>query len=284
MITISNYSYEILFLGLVSVLLLLAYTLYFRPPAGVAYLRTGLGAPKVLLEKGGLVIPLVHSLTPVRLQTYSQELALQDSRSLLTKECLRVDMRLLFNVRVSARHEGILTFVRMTGGGELQAETLASLLAAEASSVLQTTVAILTLESLHQHRHDFIETVNRRLGLQLQKFGLEMVSTALISLRQTDKVWYDPAQVMDAKGLLLLEKTQLEQGKQRHMQQLAADAAFRRRDLEAALERMACEREALSARLQQFRFKAEAGGVWSGQVQTEHQPVSLVCVKATCSA
>ncbi|MGB5597570.1 MAG: band 7 protein, partial [Thiothrix litoralis] len=62
---ISSFYYEFLLLGLVSTLLLLLYVLYVRVPVDAAYLRTGLGKPKVLLGRGGFVLPFLHTLTPV---------------------------------------------------------------------------------------------------------------------------------------------------------------------------------------------------------------------------
>lgn len=257
-LVISNFYYEILSVGLVSTLLLLLYILYVRIPVDTAYLRTGVGKPKVLLN-GGFVIPFLHTLTSVNLQTYSLELDLQAEHSLVSKDLLRVDVLLVFSVRVAARPDSIQLAARVLGDEvNLHRGTLQSLLEAEGASVLRGTVALMSLKSLHQQRHEFTETVNRRLNLQLQRYGFEVVSTALVKMEQTAHIHYDPKQVLDAQGLLLLEKAQFEYGKQRQVQRWAAELSARRHEFESAIQRMAWERDEFSARLQHIRFKAEA--------------------------
>lgn len=255
MIIVNHFYYEILSVGFASTVLLLLYVLYLRVPVDTAYLRTGLGKPKVLLGSGGFVIPFLHTLTPVNLQTYSFELVLQGENSLVSKDLLRVDVQLVFGVRVAARQDSIQIAARVLGEGvDLQRGKLQMLLEAEGTSVLRGTAVLMSHNSLHQQRHDFTETVNRRLNLQLQKYGLEVVSTALVQLEQTAKSHYDPKQVLDAQGLLRLEKAQFEYEKQRQIQRWAAELATRRHEFDSALQRMAWERDEFSARLQHIRY------------------------------
>ena len=255
---ISNFYYEFLLLGLVSTLLLLLYVLYVRVPVDAAYLRTGLGKPKVLLGRGGFVLPFLHTLTPVNLQTYSLELCLQGANSLISKDLLRVDVLMVFSVRVAAQVNSVQLAARVLGEINLQRDTIKSLLEAEGTAVLRGTAAMMSFNTVHQQRHDFTETVNRRLNLQLRKYGLEVVSTALMKVEQTPKSYYDPQQVLDAQGLMLLEKAQFAYAKQRQVQRWDAELSARRHDFHSAVQRMVWERDEFSARLQHIRFKAEA--------------------------
>lgn len=257
-VMISNFYYEFLLLGLVSTLLLLLYVLYVRVPVDAAYLRTGLGKPKVLLGRGGFVFPFLHTLTPVNLQTYSLELCLQGANSLISKDLLRVDVLMVFSVRVAAQVNSVQLAARVLGEINLQRDTIKSLLEAEGTAVLRGTAAMMSFNTVHQQRHDFTETVNRRLNLQLRKYGLEVVSTALMKVEQTPKSYYDPQQVLDAQGLMLLEKAQFAYAKQRQVQRWDAELSARRHDFHSAVQRMVWERDEFSARLQHIRFKAEA--------------------------
>jgi uncharacterized membrane protein YqiK len=223
-----------------------------------AYLRTGLGKPKVLLGRGGFVLPFLHTLTPVNLQTYSLELCLQGANSLISKDLLRVDVLMVFSVRVAAQVNSIQLAARVLGEINLQRDTIKSLLEAEGTAVLRGTAAMMSFNTVHQQRHDFTETVNRRLNLQLRKYGLEVVSTALMKVEQTPKSYYDPQQVLDAQGLMLLEKAQFAYAKQRQVQRWDAELSARRHDFHSAVQRMVWERDEFSARLQHIRFKAEA--------------------------
>ncbi len=254
----ATFYYESLLIGLVIVLLTLVYLLYYRVPADQACLRVGLGKPKVLMQKGSFVIPFLHTLTPVSLHTFSLELVLQGQKSLFTKDPIRVDVHLVCSVRVAARPDCVLTAVHTWGGSDQQWEMLKPLLLSEATSVLSMIITLMPLENLHLYRTDVLETIQRRLNLQWQKYGLELVSASLVNLTQTDKSYYDPTQVMDNKALLLLEKRQIDLEKQRQVQHWEAKAAFRRREFEAAVQHMMWERDEFTARLHHIRFKAEA--------------------------
>lgn len=68
----------------------------------------------------------------------------------------------------------------------------------------------MSVEAIHQRRYEFTDLVSKRLVPSLQQYGLELVSLNLVSLEQTDKGYYDPQQLLDAKGLALLERLQAE--------------------------------------------------------------------------
>lgn len=210
MAILNAYYYEIISLSLVSVVVLLLYCLYWRIEAGQAYVRTGWGKPKVLLERGAFVIPLLHTLTPINLRTYHVEVELFGKQALVTNDPLRMDVVFAFNVRITPELPQILLASRALSAGNLSEGRLRIILEAEATAVLRNIGASMSVEAIHQRRYEFTDWVSKRLVPPLQQYGLELVSLNLVSLEQTDKGYYDPQQLLDAKGLALLERLQAE--------------------------------------------------------------------------
>lgn len=253
---ISQFYYEGLFVATAGVLMLLVYVLYFRPSVGAAYLRTGLGKPVLLLQQGAFVIPGLHHLTPLDLQTRSLELILSGEDSLRTKDLLRVDMSLIASVRIEATPEQLLK-----AGSLLQKDGWQNLILwweTECKGVVATLVAATTLEHLHQQRQSMLERLTPILESRLQIDGLQLIALTIPMLAETESRYYDTANWMDAKGLALLEQLRCDYRKQYHLQRRETELMVRRTDFESALQCMEWERGEFVARLQHVRFKAEA--------------------------
>ena len=75
--------------------------LYRRSTRDEAYVRTGLGGQKVVLDGGSLVLPIFHSTAAVNLKTLRLEVARGGPDSLITKDRMRVDIGAEFYLRVS---------------------------------------------------------------------------------------------------------------------------------------------------------------------------------------
>ena len=74
--------------------------LYRRSTRDEAYVRTGLGGQKVVLDGGSLVLPVFHSTAAVNLKTLRLEVARGGPDSLITKDRMRVDIGAEFYLRV----------------------------------------------------------------------------------------------------------------------------------------------------------------------------------------
>src|SRR3954471_4366640 len=83
------------------VLGLLFARLYRRSTRDEAYVRTGLGGQKVVLDGGSLVLPVFHSTAAVNLKTLRLEGARGGPGSLITQDPLRVDIGADFFWRVN---------------------------------------------------------------------------------------------------------------------------------------------------------------------------------------
>src|SRR3569833_1030944 len=79
---------------------LLLANLYRRSTRDEAYVRTGLGGQKVVLDGGSLVLPVFHSVAAVILKTLRLEVARGGPDSMITKDRMRVDIGAEFYLRV----------------------------------------------------------------------------------------------------------------------------------------------------------------------------------------
>ena len=70
-----------------------------------AFVRTGLGGQKVVLDGGAFVLPIVHDVIPVNMNTLRLEVARGRDKALITKDRMRVDVIAEFYVRVAAQAE-----------------------------------------------------------------------------------------------------------------------------------------------------------------------------------
>lgn len=208
---ISQYYYELVSVGLVITSIAIVYLLYFCIPAGQAYVRTGLGRPKVVFDGGMLVLPIVHKVTSVDLQSYTLNVTLVDKHSLMSQDFIRIDLTAAMTVRIAAHAEGVLVAMRALNGMSLQEGKLRVILEAESIAILRSVAASMSLETLHQRRYEFSDAVHKRLSLPLQQYGLELVAISLLELEQTAKAFYDTGHILDAKGLAVLERWQAAQ-------------------------------------------------------------------------
>ena len=73
-----------------------------------ALIRTGLGGGKVVTDGGVFVIPVLHQIGDVNLQTLRLEVQRKNQDALITRDRLRVDVRAEFYVRVAKTVDAIM--------------------------------------------------------------------------------------------------------------------------------------------------------------------------------
>src|SRR5215470_9036373 len=74
--------------------------LYRRDEKDRAYVRTGPGGQKVILDGGSVIIPVFHSIDWVNLQTLRLDVRREAAEAMISKDRMRVDIGVEFYVRV----------------------------------------------------------------------------------------------------------------------------------------------------------------------------------------
>ena len=104
--------------GVVVVMLLtgvLFSAFYRRAQKDTSYVRTGFGGEKVIMGGGAFVLPVLHEVLPVNMQTMRIEITREMDQALVTKDPLRVDVTAEFFLRVAPDENAISTAARALG-------------------------------------------------------------------------------------------------------------------------------------------------------------------------
>ena len=76
----------------VAIVVWLLHWLYLRSSKERAFVRTGLGGQKVVMNGGAMVLPIVHEVIPVNMNTLRLEVSRGRERALISKDRMRVDV------------------------------------------------------------------------------------------------------------------------------------------------------------------------------------------------
>ena len=237
----------------VAIIVWLMHWLYLRSSKERAFVRTGLGGQKVVLNGGAFVLPIVHDVIPVNMNTLRLEVMRGRDKSLITKDRMRVDVIAEFYVRVQESPEAIASAAQTLGLRTMQPEALKELTEGKFVDALRTAAAEMTMEDLHEKRGEYIRRVRSNVSEDLLKNGLELESASLTQLDQTAMEYFNPSNAFDAEGLTRLTETIESRKKKRNDIEQDTLIQIRNKNLEAEKISLNIDRESESARLDQER-------------------------------
>jgi len=237
----------------VALVVWLLHWLYLRSSKERAFVRTGLGGQKVVLDGGALVLPIVHEVIPVNMNTLRLEVARGRDKALITKDRMRVDVIAEFYVRVAAEPSAVAAAAQTLGQRTLEPEQLKELVEGKFVDALRTAAAEMTMEELHEKRGTYVKRVREAVAGDLTKNGLELESASLTQLDQTSMEFFNPSNAFDAEGLTRLTEQIEHRKKQRNDVEQDTLIAIRNKNLEAEKLSLEIDRESEYARLSQQR-------------------------------
>jgi uncharacterized membrane protein YqiK len=231
----------------------LLHWLYLRSSKERAFVRTGLGGQKVVLDGGAFVLPIVHEVIPVNMNTLRLEVARGRDKALITKDRMRVDVIAEFYVRVAAEAQAVAAAAQTLGLRTLEPEQLKELVEGKFVDALRTAAAEMTMEELHERRGNYVKRVRDAVAGDLTKNGLELEAASLTQLDQTSMEYFNPSNAFDAEGLTRLTEQIEHRKKQRNDVEQDTLVAIRNKNLEAEKLSLDIDRESEYARLAQQR-------------------------------
>src|SRR5215212_9183973 len=175
--------------------------LYRKASANMAFVRTGMGGARVIRDGGTLVVPVVHQIIPVSLETMRLNVERRGPHALITKDNLRVDLSAEFYIKVQANTDDIIQAARSLGGRNVQPDMVSELVQEKLVSALRTVAATKELVELHAKRDEFANAVQAICTHDLASNGLTLESVTISSLDQTDPTQLQERNVFDAQGL-----------------------------------------------------------------------------------
>lgn len=237
----------------IAVLAYLLHWLYRRSSKDVSFVRTGLGGEKVVMGGGAFVLPIVHEVTDVSMNTLRLAVMRAREQSLITKDRLRIELTVEFHVRVTPKAESIAAAARTLGHRTMNPESLKDLVQGRFVDAMGAVAAQMTMEHIHEHRAEFIKSIRDHVGHTLTQDGLELETVSLTSLDQADMKLFNPSNAFDAEGLTKLTETIESRKKKRNDIEQDTMIAVRKKNLEAEQLALAIQRDSEYARLEQER-------------------------------
>jgi uncharacterized membrane protein YqiK len=253
----------------VAIVVWLMHWLYLRSSKERAFVRTGLGGQKVVLDGGAFVLPIVHDVIPVNMNTLRLEVSRGRDKALITKDRMRVDVIAEFYVRVAARPEAVANAAQTLGLRTMEPDQLKELVEGKFVDALRTAAAEMTMEELHEKRGTYVKRVRETVAEDLTKNGLELEAASLTQLDQTGMEFFNPSNAFDAEGLTRLTEQIEHRKKQRNDVEQDTLIAIRNKNLEAEKLSLEIDREGEYARLSQQREVEIARARQRAEVTTE---------------
>jgi flotillin len=173
--------------------------LYQKTKASEAFVRTGAGGVRVIRDGGAIIVPILHELVRVSLQTLKLEVTREDEEALITEDKLRADIRAEFFVRVQPDRDSILQAARSLGD-TTHPQTVKALVEDKLVSALRTAAAGKTLEQLNAERDAFLAEVMKLVTDDLRANGLVLETVTISKLDQTDEQFLKAENIFDAQG------------------------------------------------------------------------------------
>jgi uncharacterized membrane protein YqiK len=237
----------------VAIVVWLLHWLYLRSSKERAFVRTGLGGQRVVMNGGAFVLPIVHEVIPVNMNTLRLEVSRGRDRALITKDRMRVDVTAEFYVRVQAAVDAIAAAAQTLGQRTMQPEALGELVEGKFVDALRTVAAEMTMEQMHEKRGEYVKRVRNVVAADLLQNGLELETVSLTQLDQTAMEFFNPSNAFDAEGLTRLTEEIERRKKVRNDIEQDTMIQIRNKNLETERQALDIDRDLEYARLAQER-------------------------------
>jgi len=243
--------------------------LFRRSSKEEAYVRTGLGGQKVILDGGAVVLPILHEIVWVNMRTLRLEVDRRNEHALITGDRLRVDVLAEFYVRVKPDTDAIAVAAQTLGERTMKPVELREFLLGKFVDALRSVAAGLTMDQLHEQRAEFVQEVQGSLSEDLLKTGLELESVSLTGLDQTSRDYFKEDNAFDAMGLAKLTLITEDKREERNRIEQDTRILIETKNLDAEKKSLEIKRDEEFAELEQQRAVEVAKAEQEAQIASE---------------
>ncbi len=227
--------------------------LYTRASKERSFVRTGMGGQKVIMNGGAIVLPVLHEVIPVNMNTLRLAVSRKEQQALITKDRMRVDVLAEFYLRAKPDVDAIANAAQTLGLRTLEPDALKEMIEGKFVDALRSVAAEMEMAELHEQRSQFVQKVQQVVSEDLLKNGLELESVSLTGLDQTHRSFFSPDNVFDAEGLALMTRSIEARRKEVNDVEQETRVQIEQKNLEAERTRLEIEREMSYAKLEQER-------------------------------
>jgi uncharacterized membrane protein YqiK len=164
---------------------------YHRASANVALVRTGMGGEKVVIGGGALVVPFVHNVVPVSLESARVNVERRGAEAVVTMDDAPVEVAAEFFVKVRPDPEDILLAARSLAAAPPRSGAASDLVREKLVSAVRNVVATKESAELRGGREAFTAALRRVAMEYLAGNGLMLELMNVTALDVTDA---DPPQ------------------------------------------------------------------------------------------
>jgi uncharacterized membrane protein YqiK len=243
--------------------------LYRRASKEISFVRTGFRGQRVVMNGGALVLPVLHEVIPVNMNTLRLEVRRANEQALITRDRMRVDVTAEFYVRVKPTEDSIANAAQTLGMKTMAPESLKELVEGKFVDALRAVAAEMAMEELHEKRVDFVQKVQQVVSEDLLKNGLELESVSLTGLDQTGFEYFNPQNAFDAEGLTKLTEAIESRRKKRNDIEQDTQVAVQQKNLQAEQLKLELSKEEEYARLKQSREIAVRRAAQAAEISRE---------------
>lgn len=230
---------------------------YRRASKDKAFVRTGLGGERVIVNSGAFVFPVLHDTVQINMQTLRVEIERNNKLALITKDPLRVDVVAEFFLRVAQEDDAISTAARTLGSRTMDPEQVKDIVEAQCVAALRSVASTMTLDELHVKRTDFEHNVENTLNAEFEKNGMELVSVSLMRLDQTAREYFDENNSFDARGLIHLDEVTESSKKRRNDIEQDTKIKIQEKNKETEKQRLSIEQQQIEFQKEQEKYLAD---------------------------
>lgn len=264
----------IILLIIAAILIILFLSRYYRKATReVSVVRTGQGGQMVVLDGGCLALPFLHKVSEVNMRTSKLDIERTGTKSIITKDRLRVDVGAEFYVRVQASKDGVATAAQALGGKSFRASDLEDILEGKLVNAMLSVAARYTMDELQDNRAGYASEVSEMLVENLAQNGLMLESMSLTRIDQTPFHALDENNAFNALGMRRLAEIIAVNKKERAVIEADADVSVRQSQLDATKRKLTISREEEEAMITQQR-EIEVARSRSAAETAEEQAVS----------
>ncbi len=220
------------FLALLAIFIFAFTLLYVKTPPHLAFVRTGFGGRKVVIDGGSIVLPIIQDIQWISLKTYKLEVFKSGREAFITKDKLRVDIGAEFYVKVEPTEKSIEMASRSLGEKSFSEDGIKTLVEEKLISALRAVAATMDMAEIHENRRLFEERVMENLKDALLQNGLTLENVSVYYLDQTDKNYFDPNNIFDAEGLRQITAQTSMRLKEKNEIERETEVAIKQKDVE----------------------------------------------------
>lgn len=243
--------------------------LYRKASKQMSFIRTGLGGEKIIMNGGAIVLPILHEIMYINMNTLKLEINKRREEALITKDRLRIDVTAEFYVRVAMDKDSVSKAAQTLGNKTLNPNELKALVEGKMVDVLRSVAAQMNMDELHEQRASFVQKVQTTLSDDLSKNGLELESVSLTGLNQTEIEYFNADNAFDAEGLKKLTESIQKNIKQKNDIEKDTALEIAKKNLEVEKESLNVQQAEAEARLTQEAEIAKRQAIQESEIAKE---------------